>query len=813
MTMLLFSGRAAPGLPRTRRVATALVATVLVGMFTAAGGAVLAAALMDPVVDGVTSTVEIRLGEIELSSWTALAERSTMHAADGTVLTVLHGEINRRLVPLAEIPPHVRHAVLAAEDRRFMEHPGYDIGGIGRALLADIEARAIVEGGSTITQQLAKQNYVGSERTLERKITELIYAMTLEETLTKDEILERYLNQVYFGAGAYGVAAAAEVYFGVDPSALTVPQGALLAGLIEAPSHLDPRRFPDRAERRRNRVLAAMVSEGYVPAAELSALQATPLDVLPDLPSQVNEPYVVEAVRRELLDNAGLGATRTERLRLMLEGGLRIETTIDLRLQAVAREVVAGALPDPDGPRAAIAAVDPRTGEVRALHSATDFAVEQFDVASQGRRQPGSAFKPIVLAAALELGVPLSTRLTGAPTSFEIPGHTEPWEVGNFGGARYGDLELDEALVRSVNTAFAELVLLIGAERVADLGARLGIDIDAATDGIIVPAMAIGGFERGVTPLEMASAYGVLAAAGQRTPAHLVSRVTDGTGRVLYESSSAAQQVVHPAVAAATVDVMQGVVQQGTGRRAALEGWQVAGKTGTTQRHSDAWFIGATPVLSTAVWMGHPDALTPMGTTTGGSLPAEMWHDFMARALADEPAVPFPEVTEPLPPPVAGYVAVVPDLRETELADALRRAVAAGLSTAVERVHHMAEEGMVVDQRPVRGTVTPRGTTVTLRVSMGPAAPSPRPTPPGPILDAVPPGTLPVPLLPPLLELPLQLPTVPSVPVAPAPVPPLPAPSPDPAPAPSPSTPAMPPPPAPSPSPPEPADDHGGDIP
>jgi penicillin-binding protein 1A len=782
---------------RWRTAATALAALTL-GACIAVTGPLAVAVIGPSVVDGLSTAAQVQLAPAEHTGWPVLAERSTMETADGTVLAVLHGELNRRLVPLSEIPEHVRHAVLSAEDRRFYDHPGYDIGGIGRALLADIRAGKIVQGGSTISQQLAKQNFVGDEQTLERKLEEVVYALSLEEALTKDELLERYLNQVYFGAGAYGVGAAAEEFFGVEPAALTVPQAALLAGVLEAPSNLDPRRFPEEALRRRNRVLAAMMREGYVDAETLPALHAEPLGVRPGVAPTVHEPYVVEAARREFLAQEAFGATRTERLRMLLEGGLRIEVTVDLALQDAARDVLTQALPDPAGPRGALAAVDPRTGEILALHSATDFAVEQFDVASQGRRQPGSAFKPLVLATALEMGIPLSTRLTGTTTEFEIPGHAEPWRVSNFGGASYGPLELREALIRSVNTAFAELMLVVGPDRVADLGERLGIDMQAATDGRIVPAMAIGGFERGVTPLEMASAYGVLAAAGERAPAHLIRRVTDSTGRLVYEAGTARQQVLDPAVAAATIDVMGGVVRSGTGRRAAIDGWEVAGKTGTTQRHSDAWFIGVTPVLSTAVWMGHPEALVPMAGTTGGSLPAQMWHDFMVRALAGQLPTPFPEVTSPLPSPAPGLVAVMPDVRGMSLAQALRRVVEAGLATAVDRVSSDAPDGTVIGQRPARGAVLTRGTRVTIVVSGGPARPEPTPTaPPTEMPDLT--ETIPTPLLPPM-------PTLPPITVTPPSSPPQPPPAPQPSPpAPSPPAPSPPAPSPPAPSPPAPS--------
>jgi 1A family penicillin-binding protein len=652
--------------------------------------------------------------------WGPLAQRSTVHTSDGTQLAVLHDEVDRRVVALDDVPAHVRQAVLTAEDRRFYEHHGYDPHAIVRAFLANLQAREVRQGGSTITQQLAKQNFVGTEQSLRRKAQELAYAVHMEQTYSKDELLERYLNQTYFGAGAYGIAAAAEEFFRVRPDELTVPQAALLAGMIRSPARLDPRRWPDAAKARRDHILAGMAAEGYLRERGLAGLQATPLDPAPPLERLPLEPYFVEAVKREFLTNPAFGATRAERIDLLFSGGLQIHTTLDLRLQHVAQATVAEFFPAAEGPTGALAAVDPRSGRVLALHSGTDFAVEQFDVASQGRRQPGSAFKPFVLAAALEQGIPTDLRLPGSSTTFTIPGHTEPWRVTNYGGASYGPVDLREALVRSINTAYAQLALIVGPEAVAELAERAGIDMHAATGGDVVPAMALGGFTHGVTPLEMASAYGVFATAGTLAEPYVIERVTDPDGRVVYEHVPAPTDAVHPAVAATLVDIMQDVVRFGTGRRAQIDGWAPAGKTGTTQYHTDAWFIGFVPVLSAAVWMGHPDAQVPMGRMVGGNIPAQAWSRFMTEALADIEPTPFPEVDAGLPEMDRSRFLTVPDVVGLTEAAALEALAGAGLRGSVRTVESGGPEGTVIGQQPRAGTLATPGITVVIHVAIPP---------------------------------------------------------------------------------------------
>lgn len=583
-----------------------------------------------------------------------LPQRSVIHAADGTSLAVLHDEQDRRIVPLDRLPSHVWQAVIAAEDRRFFEHDGYDVEAIGRAAVANLRARDIVQGGSTITQQLAKQNFLSGEQTFQRKAAELTYAMALEERLSKKELLERYLNQVYFGAGAYGIASGAEEWFGVEAEELRPEQAALLGGLIRAPSRLDPRERPELATERRNAVLAAMGEEGYLTPEEAARARETPVEVLPHREREVREPYVVEEVKRAFFTNPAFGDTRAERIEYLFEGGLEVHTTIEPRLQNAAHHVVRKAFPEGGSERtAAIAAVDPRSGQTLAFHSGTDFEAEQFDLATQGRRQPGSAFKLFVLTTHLEQGGSIDDIIDGsAPREFDWDEHQEPWEVRNFGGASFGPLTLREALVNSVNTAFAELILDVGIGETVRTAQRFGIDADEAFGPASArgPAIAIGGLNNGVTTREMASAVGTLATGGQRVEPYVIERVVGPDGEDVYRHNPERKRVVSEQTAGTMIHTMQEVVRRGTGANARIPGRSIAGKTGTSQEFADAWFVGTTPTLSAAAWVGNPAGRVPYPGMTGGSAVAPVWREFMVLALHGIEPRPF---DLPPPPPTA----------------------------------------------------------------------------------------------------------------------------------------------------------------
>ncbi len=599
----------------------------------------------------------------------ALRERSYVYAGDGTRLAVLHGEENREIVDLDDLPDHVWQAVVTAEDRRFLEHDGFDLPGISRAAVANLRARDITQGGSTITQQLAKNNFLDDSQTLQRKFAELLYAMALEEELEKEELLDRYINEVYFGAGAYGIQAAAEEYWGLDAADLEPQHSATLAGMIRAPGRYSPRGDPEGALTRRDRVLTAMASEEYLTEETAGELTETELDVIESQPDEVIEPFVVEAVKRSFLGNDAFGETRDERIELLFGGGLELHTGIELELQEVAREVIGDHFPEPV-PTAAIASLEPGTGRVIAFGSAQQFTEEQYDLALQGRRQPGSAFKTFVMIEALRQGIEPDLELDGSsPHTIPIGDDRDPdWRVTNYAGRSFGDIDMVEATRRSVNTYYAQLGEQIGIGSVVDLTEELGFS-SLAYGGYTGLSVAIGGLDRGVTPIEMASAYGTLGNEGVRIEPYLLERVVGGEG-VIWERDGSERRVLDEHVNATAIDILEDAVEQGTGTAARVEGWEVAGKTGTTNDNYDAWFAGTTPALATAVWVGHPTENVRMEEGTGGALAAPLWGDFMSRALEGYEPTPFPDVDTGVDRIIAGEVDDDDGEEEQEQADA-----------------------------------------------------------------------------------------------------------------------------------------------
>jgi penicillin-binding protein 1A len=709
------------------RAAALLLAGVSAGM----GLVLLAATLIPAAIDNAVAAVDVELQLPEQVGLPELDQRSVIYAGDGSLLAVLDREVSRSVVSLDRVPPHVQHAVITAEDRKFFEHEGYDVEGIGRALVANAKARGIAQGGSTITQQLAK-TAVGNQRTFDRKVAELAYAVALENRFPKEVLLERYLNLVYFGSRAYGIAAAAEEFFAVSTEQLTVEQAALLAGLIRSPNTVDPRTKPDLALARRNQILAAMAAEGYISPADVPALQATPLGVVPPSDYQPTQPHVVDSVEREFLANAAFGATPEERLDLLYSGGLEIHTTLDPRLQAAAHEVIATHFPTQEGPTAAIAAVEPVSGRILAVQGGLDYAQEQYDLATQGRRQPGSAFKPFVYAEALRQGFPISMRLNGNDKACydTIPGwNCDPRDpkadgVRNYGFASYGTVDMRTGLTKSINTATAQLMVTIGADDVTALIGQMGVDMLGANPNPEQPSevfrnegIALGGLTNGVTTLEMASAYSTFANNGVHVRPYLIERVTDRVGNTVYTAQLVAGQVLEASVNAAMVSVMQDVVRRGTGTRARLPAWEVAGKTGTTTDNADAWFVGYTPVMSTAVWMGHPDEQVSMRGVTGGSLPATMWREFMTLALEGRDPVPFPDVDFSRKRLATGERVEVPDVRDLQAGEALRLLGDRKLVGEVRLVASRQPDGTVVWQSPRAERTARAGDTVYIGVS------------------------------------------------------------------------------------------------
>jgi penicillin-binding protein 1A len=672
----------------------------------------------------------------------ANAQSSIIYAADGTEIVTLHAEENRTDLTLDDIPLHVRDAVIAIEDERFWLHNGVDLRAILRAVSVNASEGEISQGGSTITQQLVKQLLLGSEQTLDRKVQEAALAWQLENRYTKERILELYLNTIYLGNGAYGLSAASEKYFDKTPDLLTVAEGALLAGLIQAPNDFDPFDDPAQATARRDLVLDAMLDQDLIDESVHAAAMAEPLQLAPPVPV-VAERYVaghfVEEVKQWILDDPRFGATSRERRELLFTGGLRVHTTIDLRAQAAAEAAINEVLPDPNGPDAALVAVEPHTGYVRVMVGGRDFfgADEQAKVnLAMGRgRHTGSAFKPIVLAAALEDGVPLN-EMFPAPSRVELQcPNGSSWDVENYEGSGPGaPVDLAEATVKSYNTVYAQLILRVGVERSIEVAHAMGITrpLDAVCSAVLGA--------NDVQVLEMASAFATLANRGVHVTPVLVTSIVRADGTIVYEAPHEQRRAIDPEVADTVTSVLQQAVARGTGTSAQLPGRAVAGKTGTGQGWRNAWFCGFTPQLAAAVWMGFPQeqfAMVPPRTSrrvTGGSFPAQIWQRFMSVALGDAPALGFhpppPTTTttlaaEPyLPPtPTTGAPFVLPDIRGHSAGDVFTLLSALGFRVSAVRGRLGATPGTVTAMSPPPGTAVGVGGRVTIEVAPDGAAP------------------------------------------------------------------------------------------
>lgn len=661
------------------------------------------------------------------------AQSSRILWADGSTLALLHAEQNREDVPLAQMGETLPTAVVAIEDSRYFDHQGVDPRGILRALTHDVAAGQAVEGGSTITQQYVRAVLLSPKRDLKRKIKEAVLAVQLERQYSKRTILERYLNLIYFGNGAYGVQAAAQTYFGKDASALDLPQSALLAGLIRSPGDYDPYQHPDAALARRNDVLRRMDTLHRADHAAVTAALATPLAVGP-APSDAHNPapHFVDRVREFIVGNEAFGATRADRERLLYEGGLRIRTTLDPKAQAAAVAAVARTMARPTtDPAAAVVAMDPRDGHVLAYVGGPDYyggkPWARYDLAGQGSRSAGSTFKPFVLASALQEGIPLS-RAYSAPGELAIPIRGQaPWVVHNYDGSGSGQMSLLEATVHSVNTVYAQLIMDVGPQPVVDLAAKMGVRSKLGA----FPSAALG--TNGVTVLDMASSYSTFAADGSHIDPVIVTQVADTTGRVLWRARPTRTRALSTTTSREVTGVLQQVVERGTAVNAKI-GRPVAGKTGTGEEWSDAWFVGYTPEFVAAVWVGFPDAVRTMRppttriTVTGGSWPAQIWQGLAGTYLAETPASTFP-----LPDPPKGATGASGATGETgpgltsvvglEVDTASRILVDAGQRVRlVETSSRVVPKGRVISQSPTAHHIVAPGDTVTLTVSSGPPA-------------------------------------------------------------------------------------------
>jgi penicillin-binding protein 1A len=589
------------------------------------------------------------------------ARNSVLEDSQGQTLGVLTNNQSRVLVRYGDISAYMRNAIIAIEDRRFYENSGVDVRGIGRALLQDVLSRKAVQGGSTIAQQFVKNALrAQSDRTVFQKMREAALAYHLTRKWPKSKILEQYLNSIYFGNGAYGVESAARTYFGSQPdhkdcgsrSNLCVKQlkpeeAALIAGVVANPTAYDPVAHPQAALARRNLVLKDMFEQGLLPRAQyltarVEALPA-PVDIKPPT-VQTKAPYFTTWVRQQLVDEFGA--------RRAFEGGLKVKTTLDLKLQDAADKAVTKYLPNADGPSAAVVAIDNETGAVRAMVGGRDYAERPFNLATQGQRQPGSAIKPFILASALKKGYAAGSLWPSRKRVFTVPGTKgrEKFVVNNFESKYAGSQTLAGGLTYSDNAVFSAVGISVGPKKIAGLAERMGIRTPVSSNY----AMTLGGLHEGVTPLDMAHAYETFIAHGRRIGGTLgagkdgpvgIDKVLSPGGKLLKENHRTSKPVLEHNIADQTVGIMTTVISQGTGRRAALgPGQFAAGKTGTTENSGDAWFVGFTKRWTVAVWVGYADKLKPMlsefagAPVEGGTYPALIWHDFMvaANAIADD---------------------------------------------------------------------------------------------------------------------------------------------------------------------------------
>ena len=735
-----------------------IVAVVTLGVIAAVVG------VAGVTVGSAMSAVARSLPKLDIAAHQPITQNTYIYdgSAKPHILAVLRGDQSRVIVSSGEIAPVVKRAVVAIEDRRFYQNDGIDYVSIGRALLTDLLAGHAVQGGSTITQQFIKNAYLPQDQrtadSMSRKLHEAVLAYQLEKRWSKDEILTNYLNTIYFGEGAYGIEMAARTFFGTSARRLTLPQAALLAGIIQDPGGDDPFADPAAARARRLEVLEAMSAQGMISARDAAAAARAPLPRRPHgLPKSHLAPYFVEYVIQQLVHQFGAATA--------FGGGLRVYTTLDPRVQRDADAAATEVLGRPGDPAVSIVDIDPRTDEVKALVGGQNFSRQQFDVAVDGRRQPGSAFKPFALATAIRQGMSPASVFVSEPKAIDLSGG-EVWRVSTYSGSYAGKITLADATVQSDNTVYADLSMMVGPDNIAATASDMGITSPVGDN----PSIALGGLTTGVSPLEMANAYATLADGGQRMsgtmladdgqPAPIsITRVTDDHGNVLLRNTVVRVRVLQPWQAGLETSILQQVIERGTGQGAAI-GRPAAGKTGTTTNFADAWFCGYTPDLAAAVWVGYPGSQREMIVrgirVAGGTFPAMIWSRFAAAALTGVPAHSFPSFT--LPPVTKRMVCArtgdlatrwcperlkcfyfagqaptqsctfhgpspvsVPDLTGLRLTTAEARLAAEQLAWQIVEVPgDPGLKGVVLDQSPAGGRTILQGTAVVLRVDCGP---------------------------------------------------------------------------------------------
>ena len=606
---------------------------------------------------GMMMAVAADLPELENRQEFAKAQNSLLTDVHNQYLATLTDQ-GRIIVPAEQIALVMQQAIISIEDQRFYQNDGVDLRGIGRALWQDITTGRAVQGGSTITQQFVKNaTQAQNRRTVLEKVREAALAYHLTRKWSKKKILTSYLNSIYFGNGAYGIESATRTYFGRDPHyvgcgkpenrcarRIRPHEAALLAGMVASPAAFDPVADADAARRRRNLVLGQMLKQGYLTRAEHDDTRVQPV------PSRdaVSPPQVQAATRSAAYFTTWVGSQVVDRFgaRNALEGGLRIQTTLDLGLQRAADNVVKRWLGDPPiGPNAALVAIDNDTGEVRAMVGGTDYSQVPFNLATQGQRQPGSAFKPFVLATALRRGISPGSTWASRKIVFDVPNSIEKFEVNNYEDSYSGVSTLARATTVSDNSVYAQVGIRTGTKRIARTAQRMGIRTPVSSNY----AITLGGLRQGVTPLDLAHAYQTFATGGlqvtgtlgarERGPVGIRKVTVRDSGSVRRRNQRRARRVLPQAVADTTTSILESVVRVGTGKAASLGAVRAWGKTGTTENYGDAWFVGATDKLTVAVWVGYPKGLKPMLSefrgkpVAGGTFPAHIWHDFVALSI------------------------------------------------------------------------------------------------------------------------------------------------------------------------------------
>ena len=581
----------------------------------------------------------------------SVTQLETFDASEGTkvyddndeLITEFHVE-RRIFVPLAQIPKTLRDAIIATEDARFYSHHGVDPTGIARAVYQNFRRGRIVEGGSTITQQLAKVLFLTPDKSLERKLKEAVLALELERRYSKDRILEMYLNQIYFGHGAFGVEAAARTFYGKGVSELSLPECTLLAGLPKAPTTYSPFEHPEAAKRRRATVLSRMVDVGAIASPLAKKTADSPLGLIPPERRRTTGQYYLEYVQQQL--EAQYGAD------LVFKGGLQVYTTLSPVMQVKAeralreglkalesRRVAAakdGTAPPPERPEGALLTIEPQTGYIKAMVGGYDFFKSEFNRAVQARRQPGSAFKAFVYLAALESGQTPASVVDDSPVEFPAGRNGKAWKPDNYDRKFRGPITYQQALEESVNVAAVKVLEKNGVRRTVDLARRLGVESPLGEN----LSIALGTSD--LTLLEITSAYGALANQGSWVRPSAIRYVLDSQRKLLEENTPQAKQVVSPELAYVMTSMLRGTIERGTGAAARALGRPAAAKTGTTNDYSNAWFIGYTPQLATGVWVGYDRPRSLGKDETGSRVAVPIWTAFMQEALAGTPPEDFP---------------------------------------------------------------------------------------------------------------------------------------------------------------------------